>query len=109
MSESIAVIGNSDSIEYFRILGCETYETMNGELAKLVEKEKRITASIEEGKTRRGKPLTKRGLRLLLGELRGAHISQTITILEGCSLSESCARQEHNRFLEAVCDAGGRQ
>ncbi|HSG28401.1 MAG TPA: V-type ATP synthase subunit F, partial [Candidatus Krumholzibacterium sp.] len=26
------VIGNSDSIEYFRILGCEVYETEGGEL-----------------------------------------------------------------------------
>ena len=34
MSRSIAVIGHSDSIEYFRILGCETYETENGELTE---------------------------------------------------------------------------
>jgi len=32
MSEDIAVIGNEDSIEYFRILGCMTYETHEGEL-----------------------------------------------------------------------------
>lgn len=34
MAKSIAVIGHSDSIEYFRILGCETYETEDGELTE---------------------------------------------------------------------------
>ena len=34
MAGNIAVIGNSDSIEYFRILGCETYETEGGELTE---------------------------------------------------------------------------
>jgi vacuolar-type H+-ATPase subunit F/Vma7 len=32
MSGNIAVIGKSDSIEYFRVLGCKTWETENGEL-----------------------------------------------------------------------------
>jgi vacuolar-type H+-ATPase subunit F/Vma7 len=31
---NIAVIGNSDSIEYFRVLGCRTYETEEGELTE---------------------------------------------------------------------------
>lgn len=34
MAKSIAVIGHSDSIEYFRVLGCETFETENGELTE---------------------------------------------------------------------------
>ncbi|MBN2070686.1 MAG: hypothetical protein JW814_04430 [Candidatus Krumholzibacteriota bacterium] len=34
MAANIAVIGNSDSIEYFRILGCEVYETRGGELTE---------------------------------------------------------------------------
>jgi vacuolar-type H+-ATPase subunit F/Vma7 len=34
MAKNIAVIGNSDSIEYFRFLGCETYETLNGSLTQ---------------------------------------------------------------------------
>jgi vacuolar-type H+-ATPase subunit F/Vma7 len=34
MAKDIAVIGNSDSIEYFRVLGCETYETENGVLTQ---------------------------------------------------------------------------
>jgi len=53
LSDSIAVIGNSDSIEYFRILGCETYETMNGELTeeqfiKVVERKFKIILVTEE-------------------------------------------------------------
>lgn len=32
MAKNIAVIGDSDSIEYFRLLGCETYETRGGVL-----------------------------------------------------------------------------
>jgi vacuolar-type H+-ATPase subunit F/Vma7 len=34
MAKNIAVIGNSDSIEYFRLLGCETYETRGGVLTQ---------------------------------------------------------------------------
>lgn len=34
MAKTIAVIGNSDSIEYFRVLGCETYETKDGALTQ---------------------------------------------------------------------------
>lgn len=34
MSNDIAVIGHSDSIEYFRVLGCETYETKGGVLTQ---------------------------------------------------------------------------
>jgi vacuolar-type H+-ATPase subunit F/Vma7 len=34
VAKDIAVIGNSDSIEYFRVLGCETYETENGVLTQ---------------------------------------------------------------------------
>jgi vacuolar-type H+-ATPase subunit F/Vma7 len=34
VSKDIAVIGHSDSIEYFRVLGCETYETKDGVLTQ---------------------------------------------------------------------------
>ncbi len=34
MSRDIAVIGHSDSIEYFRVLGCEMYETKDGVLTQ---------------------------------------------------------------------------
>jgi vacuolar-type H+-ATPase subunit F/Vma7 len=34
VAKNIAVIGNSDSIEYFRVLGCETYETKDGVLTE---------------------------------------------------------------------------
>jgi vacuolar-type H+-ATPase subunit F/Vma7 len=32
MATGIAVIGNADSIEYFRVLGCETFPTKDGAL-----------------------------------------------------------------------------
>lgn len=53
MSADIAVIGNSDSIEYFRVLGCAVYETRDGELteeqyAEVVEKRFRIILVTEE-------------------------------------------------------------
>jgi len=34
MMKHIAVIGNSDSIEYFRFLGCDAYETKDGVLTQ---------------------------------------------------------------------------
>jgi len=34
MTKDIAVIGSSDAIEYFRFLGCDTYETQGGELTQ---------------------------------------------------------------------------
>jgi len=53
LAKNIAVIGNSDSIEYFRILGCETYETEDGELTEehfleVVERKFRIILVTEE-------------------------------------------------------------
>lgn len=53
MAASIAVIGNSDSIEYFRILGFAIYETENGELTEkqfleVVEKRFKIILVTEE-------------------------------------------------------------
>ena len=53
MAESIAVIGNEDSIEYFRILGCRTYETHEGELTaeqyrEILDRKFRIILVTEE-------------------------------------------------------------
>jgi vacuolar-type H+-ATPase subunit F/Vma7 len=50
---NIAVIGNEDSIEYFRVLGCETYETHGGELTEeqfleIVERKFKIILVTEE-------------------------------------------------------------
>jgi vacuolar-type H+-ATPase subunit F/Vma7 len=47
------VIGNSDSIEYFRVLGCCTYETVNGKLTEeqfleVVERRFKIILVTEE-------------------------------------------------------------
>ena len=53
MAHNIAVIGNSDSINYFRILGCDVYETIEGKLTeeqflKVVEKKYKIIFVTEE-------------------------------------------------------------
>jgi vacuolar-type H+-ATPase subunit F/Vma7 len=34
LAERIAVVGNMDSVSYFRILGCRVFETMDGELSE---------------------------------------------------------------------------
>ena len=53
MAVNIAVIGNEDSIEYFRALGCVTYETHGGELAEeqfleIVERKFKVIFVTEE-------------------------------------------------------------
>ena len=53
MSHNIAVIGNEDSIEYYRALGCETYETRGGELSEeqfleIVDKKFKVILVTEE-------------------------------------------------------------
>jgi vacuolar-type H+-ATPase subunit F/Vma7 len=53
MADNIAVIGNEDAIEYFRALGCETYETHGGELTEeqfleIVERKFKVIFVTEE-------------------------------------------------------------
>jgi len=53
MAASIAVIGNEDAIDYFRAIGCVTYETHSGELTEeqfleIVEKKFKIIFVTEE-------------------------------------------------------------
>ena len=53
MAASIAVIGNEDTIEYFRALGCVTYETHGGELTEeqfleIVERKFKVIFVTEE-------------------------------------------------------------
>jgi len=53
MAVSIAVIGNEDSIDYFRALGCVTYETHGGELTEeqfleIVERKYKVIFVTEE-------------------------------------------------------------
>lgn len=53
MAGGIAVIGNEDSIEYFRALGCMTYETHGGELTEeqfleIVERKFKVIFVTEE-------------------------------------------------------------
>jgi vacuolar-type H+-ATPase subunit F/Vma7 len=53
MAASIAVIGNEDSIDYFRALGCVTYGTRDGELTEekfleIVERKYKVIFVTEE-------------------------------------------------------------
>jgi len=69
MAEDIAVIGNEDSIEYFRFLGCRTYETHDGELSdeqyrEIVEKKYRIIFVTEEVYRRYRDMISKRAQRM---------------------------------------------
>ena len=68
MAAEIAVIGNSDSIEYFRILGCEVYETEGGELTdedyrEVLERGFRVILVTEEVFHRYREIIRKRSLR----------------------------------------------
>ena len=69
MAEQIAVIGNEDSIGYFRFLGCRTYETHDGELSEqqyleIIERKYRIIFVTEEVFRRYRDMIGKRARRL---------------------------------------------
>jgi vacuolar-type H+-ATPase subunit F/Vma7 len=82
VAKSIAVIGHSDSIEYFRVLGCETYETEDGELTEekfleVVERRFKIIFVTEEVFHRYEKLIRKRTHRMfpvisIIPDVRGA-------------------------------------
>ena len=82
MANGIAVIGHSDSIEYFRALGCETWETQDGELTEeafleVVEKRYRIILVTEEVFHRYRKLIGRRTQRVfpvvsIIPDIRGA-------------------------------------
>jgi vacuolar-type H+-ATPase subunit F/Vma7 len=82
MAENIAVIGNSDSIEYFRVLGCETYETEKGVLTQeqfdeVIKRRFRIILVTEEVFHAYEKLIRRRTLRMfpvvsIIPDLRGA-------------------------------------
>ena len=69
MAKNIAVIGSSDSIEYFRVLGCETYETKDGVLTEeqfdeVVKRRFKIILVTEEVFHRYKKLISRRTLRM---------------------------------------------
>ncbi len=69
MAESIAVIGNEDSIEYFRALGCVTYSTHGGELTEeqyleIVERKFKVILVTEEVFDRYRELIRKRSQRI---------------------------------------------
>jgi vacuolar-type H+-ATPase subunit F/Vma7 len=69
MAGSIAVIGNEDSIEYFRALGCVTYETHGGELTEeqfleIVERKFKVIFVTEEVFDKYKKLIRKRSQRV---------------------------------------------
>ncbi|MBN1885767.1 MAG: hypothetical protein JW876_09640 [Candidatus Krumholzibacteriota bacterium] len=82
MANQIAVIGHSDSIEFFRALGCETYETHDGELTEeafleVVEKRFKIILVTEEVFHRYSKLIRRRTQRVfpvvsIIPDIRGA-------------------------------------
>ncbi|MBN1164877.1 MAG: hypothetical protein JXB45_09885 [Candidatus Krumholzibacteriota bacterium] len=108
MSGNIAVIGNSDSIEYFRYLGCEAYETENGVLTEekfyeVVERRFKIILVTEEVFHRYKDLIRQRSRRTfpvvsIIPDIHGA------VWKEGKPLSEGVAFQE---IREAVIKAIG--
>jgi vacuolar-type H+-ATPase subunit F/Vma7 len=69
MADNIAVIGNEDSIEYFRALGCVTYETHGGELTEeqfleVVERKFKVIFVTEEVFLKYKKLIRKRSQRV---------------------------------------------
>ena len=82
MAKNIAVIGNSDSIEYFRVLGCETYETKDGVLTpekfdEVIKRRFKIILVTEEVFHAYKKLIRRRTLRMypvvsIIPDLRGA-------------------------------------
>jgi vacuolar-type H+-ATPase subunit F/Vma7 len=82
VAKNIAVIGSSDSIEYFRVLGCETYETKDGILTQeqfddVIKRRFKIILVTEEVFHRYKKLIRRRTLRMfpvvtIIPDVRGA-------------------------------------
>ncbi len=98
MANSIAVIGNSDSIEYFRILGCRTYETEEGELTEerfleVVEGKFRIILVTEEVFHKYKKLIRRRTQRMfpivsIIPDIHGAVWKDGKPVSEGVAFEE---------------------
>ncbi len=98
MARNIAVIGNSDSIEYFRILGCEVYETKNGELTEekfqeVVSRRFKIILVTEEVFGKYKKMIRNRTHRVypvvsVIPDIHGARWKDDKPVLEGVAFQE---------------------
>ncbi len=98
MADNIAVIGNEDSIEYFRALGCVTYETHGGELTEqqfleIVERKFRIIFVTEEVFHKYKKLIRKRSQRVfpvvsIIPAIHGAVWKDGIPHSEGVAFEE---------------------
>jgi vacuolar-type H+-ATPase subunit F/Vma7 len=95
---NIAVIGNSDSIEYFRILGCCTYETVDGVLTEeqfleVVERKFKIILVTEEVFHTYKKLIRRRSQRTfpvisIIPDVRGAVWKEGTPVSEGVGFEE---------------------
>jgi vacuolar-type H+-ATPase subunit F/Vma7 len=98
MASNIAVIGHSDSIEYFRVLGCSTYETKDGELTEeqfleVVERKFKIILVTEEVFHRYEKLIRRRTQRVfpvvtVIPDIRGAVWKEGVPESEGVAFEE---------------------
>lgn len=98
MAKDIAVIGNSDSIEYFRVLGCETYETKNGVLTQeqfdeVIKRRFKIILVTEEVFHAYKKLIRRRTLRMfpvvsIIPDLRGAVWTKGKPVSSGVAYEE---------------------
>ena len=98
MARNIAVIGNTDSTEYFRILGCETYETRDGVLTQeqfdeIVNRRFKIILVTEEVFHAYKKLIRRRTLRMfpvvsVIPDVRGARWTKEGPVSSGVAFEE---------------------
>jgi vacuolar-type H+-ATPase subunit F/Vma7 len=98
LANNIAVIGNSDSIEYFRFLGCETFETQGGELTEkqfleVVERKFKVIFITEEVFHRYKDIIRRRSQRTfpvisLIPDIHGARWREGEPDTEGVAIAE---------------------
>ena len=107
MAKNIAVIGSSDSIEYFRVLGCETYETKEGALTQeqfdeVIRRRFKIILVTDEVFKKYRKIITRRTLRpfpvvTIIPDLRNA-----VWTREGPVSSGIASHEIRTAFVKAV-------
>ena len=74
----------------------EYRERVDAELAELIKRETSIEECLLSGKTRKGTPLTMRGRRKLLSELRRVHTRQAALYLQGSEVAKRRVIFRHN-------------
>lgn len=98
MAKNIAVIGSSDSVSYFKAIGCDVYETEGGKLSeeqflKVVEKKYKIILVTEEVFHKYKDIIRKRTQRTfpvvsIIPDVRGARWEAGKPIPEGVAFEE---------------------